>query len=615
MTNQNLPLRTLSVGIVVLITTACNNNGQQSQQQSKQDITAPKPNIILIQTDDQGWDDLGLHGNKNLETPVLDQLAQESVQFSQYYVNPVSAPTRATLLTGRHFLRTGVSHVHGGKDYINMNETLLPEVLKSAGYATGMWGKWHSGHAEGYYPWQRGFDEAYMAKLYKHENSEGLLNGDSVQHQLWADEVITNYAIDFINRHKDTTFFAYLPYLTCHEPLAAPASYIKKYEDKGLPHNLAILYAMIDHLDGQIERLLTHVQDLGLNNNTVIIFMSDNGPAIINNYLTDEDRQIRYVNKLKGHKGNIWENGVKSPLFIRWLGQFEPATVDRLVDVSDIYPTLADLCGAKLPDDQLPLDGRSFLPYLYGQGDSLSEKLSFNYAGVGWPPSHAVWTAEGIKGEYQPVDKSQLAYYQQIISIRNERYKLLFNPSSYTNKVEQEGHYVLIDIRNDPLEEHNLMSERPEVAQKLQGELQNWFTSVVQGDHSFQMPVFRIGADNQTVSHVYAKAPLRISEGLKNTAFWLAGWQSKGDWAEYQIDVMNAGDYSVVLNHESEEASNAKVQILVGSASVEAQINDSEQVIFGTITLSAGRQILKIEVVDGQIPAFEKLTAIELVKQ
>ena len=160
-------------------------------------VANSKPNIILIQADDLGWDDLAVHGNQFVDTPALDKLAAEGIQFKQFYVNSVCAPTRASLLTGRHFLRTGVSHVHGGKDFVNLNETLLSETLKINGYRTGMWGKWHSGKTNGYFPWQRGFDEAYMAQLYKHENSEGLLNGKTVQHQKWASEVITDYAIDF----------------------------------------------------------------------------------------------------------------------------------------------------------------------------------------------------------------------------------------------------------------------------------------------------------------------------------------------------------------------------------------------------------------------------------
>ena len=169
--------RILFLALIILITGCANHQ---------------KPNIILIQADDLGFCDLAIHGNTFAETPALDNLAKNGMQFSNFYVNSVCAPTRASLLTGRHFLRTGVSHVHGGKDFIHLEETLLPEALKENGYVTGMWGKWHSGKTAGYFPWQRGFDEAYMAQLYKHENSRGYLNGELVEHQKWASEVITD---------------------------------------------------------------------------------------------------------------------------------------------------------------------------------------------------------------------------------------------------------------------------------------------------------------------------------------------------------------------------------------------------------------------------------------
>jgi len=146
-----------------------------------------KPNFIIIQLDDLGWSDIGIHGNKIVETPNIDRLALESVRFNQFYVNPVCAPTRAALLTGRDFLRTGVSHVHGGKDFLHLEEKTIADAFKAGGYVTGIWGKWHCGHTDGYFPWERGFDEAYLAKLYQHKNSHGSLNGQEEEHQDWDD--------------------------------------------------------------------------------------------------------------------------------------------------------------------------------------------------------------------------------------------------------------------------------------------------------------------------------------------------------------------------------------------------------------------------------------------
>jgi arylsulfatase A-like enzyme len=327
-----------------------------------------------------GWDDLSIHGNKIVETPHLDAFAHESKRFSQFYVNPVCAPTRSSLLTGRHFLKTGVSHVHGGKDFIHLDETIFAETFRNAGFATGMWGKWHSGKTPGYYPWERGFDEAYQAKLYDHKTNEGYLNGEHVKHAEWADEVIVNYAIDFIERNKNQPFLAYLSFLTCHAPLEAPDEFVEKYRQKGLSNNFATLYGMIEHMDFHIQRLLNSIERFNLTNNTIVIFMSDNGPAVINNLLTDDERDKRYVNEYKGHKGNIWENGVKSPLFVRWPGKIRPAVTTQLADITDVYATLLDLAAIKLPGSHLTLDGISLAPVLLEDKNITEKEYVYNYA-------------------------------------------------------------------------------------------------------------------------------------------------------------------------------------------------------------------------------------------
>ncbi len=575
--------------------------------------TAGRPNFILIQLDDLGWDDISLHGNQYVETPHLDRLAGESVQFSQFYVNPVCAPTRASLLTGRHFLRTGVAHVHGGKDFIHLDEVLLPEVLQRAGYATGMWGKWHSGHTDGYFPWERGFDEAYMARLYKHENSRGQLNGEPVEHEKWADEVIVDYALDFITSNMDRPFFAYLSFLTCHAPLHAPRPFVEKYLAKGLPENLAILYGMIDHVDDHIGRFLSDIEKLGLKQNTLVMFMSDNGPAIINNYLTDADRDIRYVNKLKGHKGNIWENGVKSPLFVRWPERLQPDTVNTLADVTDILPTLMDLAGIKPQKQSPPLDGTSLKPALFGRKQD-NVKLSYNYANPGWPPTDKPWSPLGIKGEYRPVtaqQKQAMNFSDQIISVRNSRYKLLLNPGKVKNGVTPAGGYALFDILQDPREENNLITEKPETAEKLKHELETWFDGITEAEHAFRMPVFLIGDGGKKRSTVWAKGPVENSAGLKNTFNSLNDWQ-KGDYAVYHIDVKTAGRYRVAVYHDSEQASGARVQLAVKDRDITAAVTDNQEFGLHEIDLPAGESFVIFRVVEnGRIrPAIRRLVSI-----
>ena len=586
------------------------------------DTEKERPNFILILMDDLGWDDLSIHGNQIIETPNIDMLARESIQLKQFYVNPVCAPTRASLLTGRDFLRTGVSHVNGGKGYLNLEETTIAELFKEAGYVTGMWGKWHSGGTDGYLPWERGFDEAYVIGGYSHENNFGKLNGKEVQHNKWSDDVIVNYAIEFIRNNKNQPFFAYLPSITCHAPLKAPEEYIQKYTKKGLSRKLATIYGMVEHFDFQLQRLLEAVNEIGLAENTVILFMSDNGPAVNNGALTNEDRQIRYVSGLKGHKGNIWENGVKSPLFIRWDGHYKPTIVTELADVTDILPTLLDIAGIELPSSNLPLDGRSIKPVLEGSiPEQWQEKLSFNYANPGWPATDLPWTPEGIKDEYRPVEpgmKQGLKTADQIISVRSERYKLLLNPDVVYNGGTLKEGYAMYDIFNDPLEERNIISENPETAKYLKLELDQWFEGIKQAPHSFKMPVFLIGKNGKQDNIIRGVGPVRISSNLKNTVGSLNGWRDIGDFAEYTIDVVTPGDYSIIINYEYLYASGVGIMVSVGEERQSATLMDKKKSEIGVLSLKQGKTILRLEIID--IPkgssgiVMDKLRSIQLLK-
>jgi len=558
-----------------------------------------RPNFIFILTDDQGYDDLGIHGNKRIETPNLDAFAAESVQFRQFIVAPVCAPTRAAFLTGRQFLRTGVSHVHGGKDFISLDETLIPETLKDAGYATGMWGKWHSGKTNGYFPWQRGFDEAYMAQLYKHNGNSGPLNGSKVEHAGWTTNVLTDYAIDFIKRNKNKPFFAYLPYMSCHAPLDGPPELVKKYQAKGVSKNLSILYAMLDNLDTQIGRLLKALDDMDLAENTVTFFTSDNGPAVINDWLTEQDRETRYVNNFKGHKGNMWENGVRVPMFVRWKGKTKPTVVNELADITDMFPTLLDFAGVNIPAGKKPLDGRSIKPYILGETDQMPDKYYFNYASPGWPPSDRVWTPKGIKDEYRPVpteDKASLRLEDQLLTVRNNRYKLMLNPGPAKGSAEPIDNWVLIDIQADPLETKNLYKEKPQVAAELKAKLREFWQQVLTESASFGAPVFRIGAD--TTSVVYAYGPTQLGGNLRNAALFLYGFKEKGDWAQYNIDVITPGQYKLQARYAATDSPNATIQISTENATTAGKLTGKENSAIGILNLQKGRATLRLELID-----------------
>ncbi|MCO6498003.1 MAG: sulfatase-like hydrolase/transferase [Chitinophagaceae bacterium] len=518
-----------------------------------------RPNILLIQTDDMGYDDISFNGRNDLETPHLDQLASQSIRFTDFTVASVCAPSRAMLLTGRHFLKTGVAGVHGGHDFVNLDETLLPELFKRAGYSTGLFGKWHSGKTDGYFPWDRGFDEAYMAKLYQYFPSEGRYNDSLIVQQRWSTEVITDYGIDFIKRHKDKPFFAYVSYFDPHGLWRAPEERVKKYLDKGLAKGYATLCAMMDWADENIGRLLKSLDEEGLADNTVVIFMSDNGPQRsdrILGVLTEDEWAQRNPSGFPGWKATNWANGIKSPLFFRWPGHYKPGYVQRLVDMTDILPTLMDIIGEHNYKTNKPLDGRSFKPYLSYDLQALPERKIYL----------AKWFVQvgDKKGEsYLPISpdvRSQIKFDDQTLAIRNEHYALLMNPN-HQPRPDIKGNYLLFDLKADSLQTVNLASEYPDKVDNMIKDLKGWYSDIVHNQKSFQAPWFQIGWKGKRVVEIPAYGTNQIYGGLINHDHFLGNWKNPGDKADYQLNVIQPGKYSIEI--ETTDSALAGMQFLV----------------------------------------------------
>ena len=603
---RNIIVRFLVPLVISLLVISCN------------DARKDQVNVVIIQLDDLGYDDLGIHGNTLVETPNIDSLGHRSMRFDQFYVNPLGAPTRASLLTGRHFLRTGVSPVRRKNDFLNRNETTFAERLSHAGYTTGMWGKWQSGHAPGYYPWERGFDEAYMAHLSRHRNSTGWFNGQPVEHNRWADQVIAGYAIDFIRRNRDTPFLAYLSFLSPHAPLEAPDSLVNKYTGKGLSANLATLYGMVEHTDHYIGKVIHAIDSMGLSENTMVLFMSDNGPALLDEELSDEDRAIRGVNKLKGHKGNIWENGVKSPLFVHWQGVTQPVISYELVDVTDIYPTLLSFAGITHPDSLLPLDGEPFCELVRCGTVSERNKISYNYSGQGSPTAPFYRGAGGEPDQYypgKPGSKAEQLCDEQVFSVRRGTFKLMHNPDPSCSPAKPFNGYVLVDVLADPTEEYNLYEQLPETARELESLLQGWWRSVILEPESFNAPTFSVGGPDKPVTTVPAKALYRTGTNMRAASGRGINWTRPGDFAEYRINVRTPGTYLVTLIVEGDPAG-VEVRISSGEKSVSSVLSSSGEAPMGHLELNRRDTLLRMELIKNGADdhAFEKMHAIELQK-
>jgi arylsulfatase A-like enzyme len=340
------------------------------------------PNVVVILTDDQGWGDLSVNGNTNLATPNIDTLARDGATFENFYVCAVCAPTRAEFLTGRYYPRTGVSGVSEGAGRLNPDETTLADVLKARGYQTGAFGKWHNGTQSPYHPNDRGFDEFYgfTSGHWGHYFSPPLdHNGQKVRGNGFVVDDFTDHALQFIEDNQDQPFFCYLPYNTPHSPMMISDQFYNKFADADLPlrnrdskrEDLMMTraaLAMCENIDWNVGRVLERLKELGIRDNTIVIYFSDNGP-----------NSVRWNGGMKGKKGSNDEGGLRSPFFIRWPDQI-PArlSVPQVTGAIDLLPTLTELVGGNLPTHK-PLDGRSFTSLLKNKSPDWAPREIFSF--------------------------------------------------------------------------------------------------------------------------------------------------------------------------------------------------------------------------------------------
>ncbi len=322
------------------------------------------PNVILILADDLCAGDLSSANGGISRTPNLDRLAEQSVRFQNAYsASCVCAPARAALLTGRYPHRTGVVTLNMNRypamTRLNEGETTLADVLKDNGYATGLIGKWHCGLGKQYHPMQRGFQEfegfGGSEELSYFDYSLDI-NGDrtDVDDDYLTDD-LSRRAIAFVNRHRERPFFLHLAHYAPHRPIEAPGELIQSYRDQGLDESTATIYAMIEVMDRGIGELLAALDRLKLTDQTVVLFASDNGP--------DPLTGSRFNHNRRGMKYDVYEGGIRVPLFVRYPPTLTPGDRRQLVHFVDLFPTILDICEIAF-QPKLPIDGISFLPVL-----------------------------------------------------------------------------------------------------------------------------------------------------------------------------------------------------------------------------------------------------------
>lgn len=416
-----------------------------------------RPNIILILTDDQGYGDLSCTGNPILKTPNLDRLHDEGVRFNEFHVSPTCSPTRSALMSGKHEFKNGVTHTILERERMSLKTTTIAQVLQSAGYVTGIFGKWHLGDEDAYQPDKRGFTEVFIHGAggigQTYEGSCGDAPGnryfDPVIKHNGRFEKTSGYCTDvfFAQARKwiETVkgrqpFFAYLTPNAPHAPLDCPPEYEKLYAGKVKP-NQAKFFGMIANIDDNVGRLLADLKRWDLERTTLVIFMNDNGGTA----------GVQVWNAgLHGQKGTPWQGGTRAVSFWRWPGRLAPADVNALTAHVDVFPTLAALGGARIPSGVAArLDGHSLVPLLENPQADWPDRRLVTHVGR-WP-----------KGA-PPVKEGQC-------SIRNTRYSL----------VHAAQKWELFDLKTDPGELKDVSAEHPEVVGELKAAYDRWWEEIL----------------------------------------------------------------------------------------------------------------------------------------
>lgn len=428
-------------------------------------LAGSRPNIIVVMTDDQGYGDLSCNGHPYIKTPHIDKLREQSTRFEDFHVSSSCAPTRAAMMSGVHPFKVGVTHTIFHRDLMALDKKTMAEVMREAGYRTGIFGKWHLGDADPYQPHRRGFDESlihgggiagssgirsngsYTDMLIRH-------NGKFVQTRGFCTDVFFGRAMQWMKQEHDAgqPFFACIFPNAPHGPWSAPEKYANQYKEiandpeaKGK----AGFFAMISNIDDNVGLLMAKLDEWNLADDTILIFMTDNGSVASSVYNAG----------MKGGKTSVHEGGGRVPFFIRWPGKVESGgEIDTLARHFDLLPTFADLAGADV--SQLTLDGKSLLPLLENSAAQWPERTLFYHKGRWGNPA-----SKHEKHRRNPgADNNKLRTF----AVRNEQWRLTVNNDIKKN-------LELCDVVKDPSEKSDVSKQNPEVVEELLKDYKAWW--------------------------------------------------------------------------------------------------------------------------------------------
>lgn len=504
-------MRSIFLGFLVLsaalISLACSQNSKNA--------TAHHPNVILILTDDQGWGDVGVNGNPYLNTPSMDRLAKDGIQIKDFYVSSVCSPTRASLLTGRYHLRTGVQWVTRGLERMDSDEVTLAELFNYNKYQTALFGKWHNGAMAPFDPISQGFGHffGFAAGHWDTYFDASLQYGNKMVHTKgYIADVITDSTITFIEReiHNGNPFFAYVAYNTPHSPFQVPDKFYQPYENADMPEKDKAVYAMIENLDYNIGRILQSLEKKASLDNTLIIFMGDNGP-----------NGLRFNAGLKGIKASVHEGGLKVPSFWHWPNKWKEGSVfNGWATHIDVFPTLVNLLDLATPSTTKPLDGAD-----------ISNQLN-------------------SPNTFQNLDKVHFSHHSQNVDLQH--YPASVRSGNYRAVVYDDANWELYDLETDPNQVVNIAEKNPDLVQTISAAYLAWFNEVTA----------TLPSERWTPIDVNPTVPVEIPAHEAyptNGATYAGGYGWAGDWirgfstnkaaVEFPIVNQKNASYTIQFNY------------------------------------------------------------------
>ncbi len=484
---------------------------------------ARRPNVVLIMTDDQGYGDLGFHGNSKIRTPNLDRLARHSVRLTNFHVDPTCSETRSALMTGRYATRVGVWHTVMGRSILQADESTMADFFKAAGYRTGMFGKWHLGDNYPYRPFERGFEETLahggggvgqMPDYWQNDYFDDVYfrNGKPQQQTGYCTDVFFAAALDFIGRHRNEPFFCYLATNAPHGPYHVDPSYSQPYEQAGVPPTMAKFYGMITNIDENVGKLLAKLDEWKLRENTIVIFMTDNGTSAGVAGKRDKGSWRGFNAGMRGKKGSQYEGGHRVPCFWSWpAGKLAVnQDIDRLAAHIDLLPTLAELCGLAPPPADHAWDGTSLVPLLRDP--------------------QARWPDRTLVVHSQRVDRPQK---WRKCSVMRRQWRLVDGEELY-------------DLRSDPGQTKDLSDRHPDLVAELRSAYERWWGELEpEFDRSVEIPLGHPDAHSTTLlAHDWH--PLPDTRGLPpwNQPAIAGDMATNGFWS---VRVEQAGRYRISL--------------------------------------------------------------------